>query len=158
MFGSRDEKIEALTEEIARLKGEIKGLRSERDSAREVSALEEQRQNLLRQVTDLEIEKAKVTEAHAREKREVEHAVGLERKRVEFETTKAKDEAVLEVREENLKADKDRFEEQLKFHETRFNEEVGYLRDLMEKVLKRLPEITIDAGGSARSTSTGDDD
>jgi hypothetical protein len=32
----------------------------------------------------------------------------------------------------------------MSFQEDRFKKEVGYLKDLMEKVLERLPTVTVD--------------
>lgn len=104
---------------------------------------------LREELETLRIEKARKDEEHAKREREVEHKVGLERKRQEFEMEQAKREATVSVREENLKADRTRFEEQLKFHETRFTAEVGYLKDMITEVMKRLPsaEIVANIGG-----------
>ena len=71
------------------------------------------------------------------------HKVGLERKRQEFEIKQAKREATVNIREENLSADRDRFENQMKFQEERFTKEVKYLKDMMNKMMERLPSAEI---------------
>lgn len=99
---------------------------------------------LREELETLKIEKTRKEEEFKTREREIEHKVGLERKRQEFEREQAKREASVSIREENLKADRKRFEEQLQFHESRFTAEVGYLKDILGRVLKRLPseEIT----------------
>lgn len=101
---------------------------------------------LREELETLKIEKGRKEEEFAKKEREIEHKVGLERKRQEFEIQQAKREAIVGVKEENLKADQARFAEQLKFHEDRFTKEVGYLKDMLGEMLKRLPsaEITIE--------------
>lgn len=98
--------------------------------------------NLKKQINDLEIEKSKIKEQHAKEDRELRHMIGLEKKRQEFEIEQSKRETTLKVQQENLAADKKRFEDQMKFHETRFTEEVGYLKDMIKNVLDRLPNVS----------------
>lgn len=99
-------------------------------------------------IETLKIEKGRKEEEAARREREIEHKVGLERKRQEFEIEQSKREATVSIREENLKADRERFEEQLKFHEDRFSKEVGYLKEILADIVKRLPsaEFTADLG------------
>lgn len=97
---------------------------------------------LKREKADLEIERDRETETNERERREVEHMVGLERKRQEFETEQAKREAVVAVREENLQADRERFEQQMRFTTDRFEQELKAERELMQAILKRLPDVT----------------
>lgn len=103
---------------------------------------------LREEIETLKIEKGRREEEYARRDREIEHKIGLERKRQEFEITQGKREATLGVREENLKADRERFTQQMDFHEKRFTEEVGYLKDMIGDMLKRLPtaEILQDSG------------
>lgn len=115
---------------------DLQGIKSVADLSARVKTLREQ-------VETLEMEKARKDEEHARKVREVEHKVGLERKRQEFEVEAAKRDATLTVREENLASDRKRFEDQMSFHEKRFTQEVGYLKDLMTEVMKRLPEVTV---------------
>ncbi len=112
------------------------------DDANTVSALREQ-------IETLRIEKGRREEEIARKERDIEHKVGLERKRQEFEITQAKRETTVAVREENLTADKARFEEQMNFTRERFTTEVGYLKEMMGEMMKRLPsaEILATIGG-----------
>lgn len=96
---------------------------------------------LKKKVADLEVQKSKKEEEFARREREVEHMVGLERKRSEFEKESAKRDATLSVREENLKAEQKRFTDQMAFHDKRFTEEVGYLKDMIGRVLEAIPSV-----------------
>ena len=91
----------------------------------------------------LQIEKDRKDEGFDRKEREIEHKIGLERKRQEFEIKQAKREATVNIREENLSADRDRFESQMKFTEERFSKEVKYLKDMMDKMMERLPSAEI---------------
>ena len=121
------------------VEGELKGIKSVVDLNARVKQLRED-------VEKLEVEKGRKTEEFERRERETEHKIGLERKRQAFELESGTRDAVLKVREENLKADKDRFTEQMKFHEDRFTAEVGYLKDMLAQIVKRLPsaEFTAD--------------
>lgn len=139
-----DAAVLALKEEIADLKAERTAQTKQLDAWKGVN-------DLKRQITDLEISKAKIVEDNAREKREVTHMVGLERKRQEFEAEQArkgietaKAEAILKVREENLSAEKKAFAANMEFQQARFEKEVGYLKDLMGQILERLPTVTVD--------------
>lgn len=98
---------------------------------------------LKEEIEKLKIEKARREEEFDRREREVEHKVGLERKRQEFEIAQSKREATVTVREENLKADRERFEQQLSFQNDRFTTEVGYLKDMISGMLKRLPSAEV---------------
>lgn len=106
-------------------------------------------EDLKREVARLEIERAKKQEEWDRREREVEHKVGLERKRQEFEITQAKRETTLSVREENLAADKERFKAEMDFQRKHLESEIGSLRELVAKLLERLPsaEIYAEIGG-----------
>lgn len=106
---------------------------------------------LREEIETLKIEKGRKEEEHSRREREVEHKVGLERKRQETEIGLAKREAVLAAKEEALVADRKRFEDQLTFHEKRFTEEVGYLKEMIGSLAKKLPSATItETRGKAR--------
>ena len=111
------------------------------DKVKEALKLGGQVHALKEELTTLRIDKSKKEEEFAREKREVEHMVGLERKRQEFEMEAAKRGAVLDVREENLKAERKRFEEAMSFHDKRFTEEVGYLKEMIGRVLEAIPNV-----------------
>lgn len=134
--------ITDLTKRIAELKAEKDAIQAERDAAKRLKDLQEQ-------ISRLEIDKDRIVENNAREKRETLHMVGLERKRQEFESEQAKKElehakrdATLTVRQENLTAERAAFQKEMDFREKRFTEEVGYLKDLMGQILDRLPNIS----------------
>ena len=146
LFG-RGKAVEVLTDLqkdiLARVEGDLKGIRSVVDLAAKVKALREEKEKL-------EIEAARRDEAFARKEREIEHKVGLERKRQEFELASGKREATLSVREENLAADRKRFEEQMAFHEKRFTEEVSYLKQIIGDIAERLPTANFTGKLTAR--------
>lgn len=109
-----------------------------------VGALSEQVLKLKKEIADLEINKAKQAETHAREERELRHMIGLEKKRQEFEIQQAKRETELSVREGNLKAERERFEQHLKFNTDRFEKMETYLKEMMASILQRLPNINVE--------------
>ena len=143
-FRDDDVQLKKLASEIERLTREVAALRAEKKAITEVRELEDKIVNLKKQVTDLEIVKDKKQEEFDRRDRELTHMIGLEKKRQEVETKQAKQEATLAVREENLAAERKEFDKQMKFREERFDGEVKYLKDLMEKILTRLPNVTVD--------------
>lgn len=153
---SLEEKVDQLYETIGELSGQVKALRSERDALTDAAELREERDRLRAEIVDLGIERARIDEDHAREKREVTHMVGLERKRSEFEVEAAKREALLDVREDNLDGAVDKIEEKLGFIQTRMEEEVKYLREtLISAILKRLPTVTIEKSISLSDSVEG---
>lgn len=123
---------------LERVEGELKGIKNVTDLSDRVKSLREQCEKM-------EIEKGRKEEEGQRREREIEHKIGLERKRQEFELTSGKRDAVLQVREENLTADRKRFEEQMKFQEERFTKEVGYLKEMLAEIVKRLPSAEFTA-------------
>lgn len=110
----------------------------------EVSALSSQALKLKAQISDLEIQKSKLTEQHAREERELRHMIGLEKKRQEVEIAQAKRETEIDVRESNLKAEREQFEKNLKFNNERFEKMETYLKDTLKEVLDRLPNVNLE--------------
>lgn len=134
----------ALTKAVQDLKTEIADLKIERGKWRVAASLEADIVSLKQQISDLEIKRDKKREDFERRERELTHMIGLEKKRQEFEIAQAKRETSASVREENLKADKQRFEQQMKFHEDRFTKEIGYLKELLEQIMGRLPTVTVD--------------
>ncbi len=134
--------IRGLRKDIVELKARKAVLEREVDLSDEVIRLK-------RQISDLEINKSKITEQHDREERELRHMIGLEKKRQEVELVQGKRDATLAVREENLAADRKRFEDEMGFQRKRFEEEVGYLKDMMKEILGRLPNVEVALGGSA---------
>jgi hypothetical protein len=150
-MGLFDNQTKELNAAIVALKEEIVDLRAEREAQAKQTSLFRDYTALRTELEDLKIDKGKIVEENDRKLRETTHMVGLERKRQEFEAEQAKkgieaarQEAILNVREENLKAEREAFLKQMSFQEDRFKKEVGYLKDLMEKVLERLPTVTVD--------------
>jgi len=109
-----------------------------------ITALSDQVLTLKRQIAELEINKGKQQETHAREERELRHMIGLEKKRQEVEMAQAKKETELTVREGNLAAEKKRFEEHLKFNTERFQSMETYLKSMMTDILARLPNVNME--------------
>lgn len=140
----RDGQLIKLAEDIEGLTREVASLRGDRKALTEVNTLEEKVISLKKQVTELEIVKDKKQEEFDRRDRELTHMMGLEKKRQEVETKQAGEAARLSVREENLKGERTQFDKQMKFREERFDGEVAYLKGLMEKILDRLPSVTVD--------------
>lgn len=135
---------DALRRDISDLKGSILELRQEKKIVSQEVELSNQIVRLKNDLTALEIAKGQVVESNAREQRELTHMIGLEKRRQEVDLKQAKQEAVLTVREENLAADRKRFDEQMAFREKRFEQEVGYLKEMLGEILKRLPTVTVD--------------
>lgn len=138
-----DPLTEDLLKQTRELKVEVEALRGRREAIKEELGLSDRVKRLMREVETLTIEKNRQEEDQKRREREVEHKVGLERTRQEFEKEQARREAVVAVREENLEADRNRFEEQMKFTASRFEDEVGYLKEIMTEIMRRLPEISV---------------
>jgi hypothetical protein len=107
--------------------------------------------NLRAEIETLKIEKGRKQEEHAKEERELRHMIGLEKKRQEFEIEQARKETSLKVREDNLAAEKARFEEHLKFNTDRFTSMEKYLKEMMEKVLDRLPNVNVEMKRGGRA-------
>jgi chromosome segregation ATPase len=149
-----------LSDEIAGLRGDIKALQREREAVSEQISLAGEITDLKQEISDLEIEEGKIREQHAREKREVEHQVGLQRKRQDFEIKAAKRETELTVREENLAAERDRFNRDMEFQREELKNQIGYLKDLMERLFERLPSISLEGSlvGSRNGHSDGNGD
>lgn len=140
MFG-RDRRVRALAGELEQATlqlAEVRGLLTEKAETLNVVAEYEQ---VKKRLADAEIDAAKLQEKHDRERREIEHHVGLHKLQVEHEIANAKKEAELAVREEGLNAQKDQFQDQMKFMEARMQDEIASQRDLMEKILGRLPNF-----------------
>jgi hypothetical protein len=159
-MGLFDSQTKELNAAIIALKGEIAELKAEREATNKELGLSKDVVKLKTQITDLEIQKAKIVEENAREKRDVTHMVGLERRRQEFEAEQARQgieqarkEAVLEVKAENLKVEREAFKKEMDFREARFVQEVGYLKDLMGQVLDRLPTVSVDRHITEKTTT-----
>lgn len=109
----------------------------------EFNKLGQRLRNLREEIVKLEVERDKKQEDFARREREIEHKVGLEKKRQEQELALAKREAQVAGQEAALTADRKRFEEQMEFHQERFEKEITYQRELLQKMLERLPSAEI---------------
>lgn len=112
-------------------------------SLEKVSAYSAEVIALKKQIANLEIEKSQKEESFARQERELRHMIGLEKKRQEVEIEQARKETSLSVREGNLAADKKRFEEQLTFNTKRFETMEVYLKEMMQSILERLPNVNV---------------
>lgn len=132
-----------LLEEIAGLRADVKALKKEREAVTEQLALSETVTDLKRRIADLKVDESRLKEQHARERREVEHQVGLQRKRQEFEVEAAKRDTELTVREGNLSAERERFTRDMDFQRGELQNQIGYLKELMEKVFERLPNTSL---------------
>ncbi len=144
-----------LLDQIAGLRGDIKALKREREVVGEELGLTDEVVSLKRQITELEIAEDKLKERHARERREVEHQVGLQRKRQDFEINAAKRDTELTVREENLQAERERFNRDMDFQREELKNQIGYLKELMEKLFERLPSASMTLKGALVSTNGG---
>ena len=145
MFGIvTDHTLRGLITEIRDLRKELARLEGYKDALKGEVAYTKEALALKREIEDLKINKARMMEEHAKEDRELRHMIGLEKKRQEFEVEQAKKETVVTVREENLVAEKLRFAEQVAFHAERFEKEVGYLKEILGDILKRLPTVNVD--------------
>lgn len=128
-------KLEAMKATLVDIKREVT---SEKTSLR----LTERINDLKTEIATLEIERDKTEEGFDRKERETEHKVGLLLKEQKFEVEKAKQETALEVRESNLEAEQGRFETEMKFMRERMEKEVDYVKEIVEKILVRLPDIS----------------
>lgn len=144
-----DERMEQMLEEIRGLRQQVAELEGQRDANREVLTLTQQIAKLKKDLTDLEIQKDKKDEEHARKEREVLHQVGLVRQEFEIEKGEherelefAKKEAKLELRQENLDQERKLFQKEMEFVKERFTEEQEQTRKLMTEILGRLPNVT----------------
>lgn len=142
-----------LLNEIAELRADIHGLRAEKDSTAEVTSLK-------RQVENLRIEKARLTEDNDRKIRETEHRVGLLKIQQQHDVDNAKRETMVQVREENLARDQQRFEAQMEFQRTQLQGEIHRVERILEQVLERLPnfDATVSAALGPSRGKRGNDD
>jgi hypothetical protein len=118
-----------------------------RDSA---PALTAEVLSLKRAIADLEINKSRLEEDHAKQERELRHMIGLEKRRQEVELEQAKRDASLTARETQIVQERARFEETLKFNTSRFEAMEKYQKETLTEVLNRLPNINVKMGGSLK--------
>jgi len=138
------DELKRLSESVAILTGEKKGLEQEKSLRQEIERLQARAAGVMTEKTTLEIELDRVKEQHARERREIEHKVGLHKKQVELDIEVARRETELEIREGNLDAERKRFESDMEFMKGRFSEEVEYLHQVVETILGRIPEVKVE--------------
>lgn len=131
------DKIEALSKDVAKLRGE-------KDALSDARKLAQERDSMREEIETLKIEKGRRDEEFARERREIEHATGLHRKQSEWEREKAVESAKLEVEKGNLDAERKRFEEQIEFHKEQIKTEVDRLEKLLTGLMERLPTVTVE--------------
>lgn len=116
----------------------------------EVEQATEKVVELTKQIATLKIERDNIQEGFARKEREVEHKVGLLRQ--EMDVTEAQreaqyalrvQEAKLAAREAGLVEREKAFAERMDFIQGRFEKEVGYLKEMVGQIMKRLPDATV---------------
>lgn len=134
--------IEELRSEVIRLRKALDEATTNLAESKELRKKELELSELEKQIVKLSIEKDKINEDFARERREIEHKVGLEKTRQEQELTLGKREAIVEVGESNLTKDKKRFEDQMKFNTERFERESAATREILMAVLDALPSVS----------------
>lgn len=153
LFGSKSEdQIKQLADQLS---GEVSyrvktALQNEFVALAEVDQATQKVVELTKEIAVLKAEKAGIEEGFARKEREIEHKVGLLRTEIEAEKKQSeKDfelrvkEAKLQAAEANLTERAKAFSEKMDFMEQRFTGEVGYLKELLEQMSKRLPDATI---------------
>ncbi len=137
-MGRTEEKIQAAVE-----KAFVVALETAGEGVLEAISLNAEVGKLVRQVTNLEIQRDKKQEDFDRKEREIEHSLGLHKAQVEWEVEEASARAKLDVEQENLELERAAFTKQMEFMQGRFEEEVKYQRELLEKMMKRLPTAEI---------------
>ena len=114
-----------LSREIAVLQGQL-------DALGDVVALRTE-------VESLKIERSRIEEEFARERREIEHKLGLEKKRQESDLETAIQKADLDAREKWLENQETQFDEKLEW----FKKQTQEHQKLSKEILSRLPKITV---------------
>lgn len=161
MFSNREtekkilEDIEELSEAVAELL---------KNSNEDTRGLRGRVNTLKKEISTLEIERDRERERRERQQREVEHKVGLERMRFDEEKKEhekeveiAKREARLSVREDQLSIERERFEKQLKEMRGQFESEGRRREEIMAQILKRLPNINVEASLGGHPAERGHD-
>ena len=133
-----DKELKKITEEI--LEEKLASILAE---VRDVLNVTTNVNQLKAEIESLKIDKSRREEEYARIERELIHKIGLEKKRQEVEFGQLKKEAKLDARTEHLETDKQRHEEQMRFLDERFTIEVGYLKDMMSKMMEQLPKANL---------------
>jgi hypothetical protein len=134
----RQRELEGLTlleEQLARLTGEVKALRTEKDRSVEVTALNERIETMKR-------ERDRLTETHDREVRETEHAVGLLRRQTEADAANMKRAAELGVQQQNLNAEKALLKRETDFQREFLERYAGRMEDVLATVIAKVPDVS----------------
>lgn len=140
IFGNSDkaraeelDAIRKLSEQAARLEGQVADLIRQKDLTAELRKAEDKLETTKR-------EQARKDEEHDRKVRETEHRVGLLKLQQEHDVANAKRETMVTVREENLDKDRQRFEGEMKFQREHFERQANDIKSILSQVLERLPE------------------
>lgn len=151
LFGNRLDSVRLADEVSHQVLGRIaQQFGEEFEALREVDQATAQVVELKKEIATLHAEKANIEEGFARKEREVEHKTGLLRLEIEAEQKQSAKDFELRVQEAKLDArkvaldDKEKaFQERMTFIEKRFTDEVGYLKEILEKMSDRLPDASI---------------
>ena len=149
------ERRDTILDEIGKLAGELHEVKAELRSTSKARGLQKQLNDLTEAVTTMNIEKSRIEEEFARERREIEHHVGLERERTELEIAQSRQQAQLDVREENLQAEKDRFKEHMEFYKEQMDRHIDDVKNLLNQVMTRIPTVNVDRKIRENYTDTG---
>lgn len=134
--------LAALQDEVVKLRVALKEAKVNLAETQALRKKEQELSDLEKQIVSLKIDKDRIEEGFAKERREIEHKVGLEQTRQSQELELGKREAVLAVGEGNLDKDKERFEEQMRFNTERFERESKATREILMAVLDTLPDVS----------------
>ena len=162
----------ATTEQIAALTKQLATLQAVTAQQEETKILNESIIALKKELSALTIQKEEIEERYARKDREAEelfarkerelrHMIGLEQKRQEqeraqqaVELQQAATQAKLDVQKENLVEQQKRFTEQMAFNTSRFEKVETYMKEMMESILSRLPNVNMEITKSDISART----
>jgi chromosome segregation ATPase len=135
---------------LASVEKELAVAQGKLDALQEQKTDTEERNQLKREVADLQVQKSKIEEETARKIRETEHRVGLLQKKQDQDHAHAirevevkVREAELKVREDNLSKDIQRFEDQMKFQQSQLKGEVDRVADILNKAMDLIPQVNL---------------
>lgn len=131
----------------------IRRFRGDLDKLGDIDRLREEKHRLNEEIEKLKLERDRKQEEFDRREREIEHKVGLERKRQDQERELARREAKADAREENQKQAEKAVDERMKF----FRDELDDQKELLMKVLERLPSAEIFAEIGGQKNGNGSD-
>lgn len=148
LFDTKDRKTRGT------LKEQIAELRAELQATQDNVGLKRERDDLKKEIGDLELRLSKETEAHEKKLREVEHKVGLQQQKVAQDAEIAKErqaaekraavkDAELTVREGNLDAATERLQEQMEFERRENDKNAERVQKTLEQIITMLPKHNI---------------